>query len=78
MEEIELLFPRAKKEVWVRRRVVSVMAVGVRSRRAGEGVSYVGWREWWRRLTEEEVLQSEEQVEGYVLRFCLGEEEEGC
>lgn len=34
MEEIELLFPRAKKEVWVRRRVVRVTAVGVRSRRA--------------------------------------------
>ena len=34
MEEIELLFPRAKKEVWVKRRVVRVAAVGVRSRRA--------------------------------------------
>jgi hypothetical protein len=42
MEEIELLFPRAKKEVWVRRRVVSVTAVGVRSRRAREKVSYLG------------------------------------
>jgi hypothetical protein len=34
MEEIELLFPRAKKEVWVRRSVVVVTAVGVRSSRA--------------------------------------------
>ena len=36
-EEIALLFPRAKKEVWVRRRVVRVTAAGVRSRRAGGG-----------------------------------------
>jgi hypothetical protein len=34
MEEIELLFPRAKKEVWVKRSVVMVTAVRVRSRRA--------------------------------------------
>lgn len=34
MDEIELLFPRAKKEVWVKRSVVVVTAVGVRSRRA--------------------------------------------
>jgi hypothetical protein len=35
MLEMELLFPRAKKEVWVKRRVVRVTAVGVRSRSAG-------------------------------------------
>ena len=29
-----MLFPRAKKEVWVKRSVVVVTAVGVRSRRA--------------------------------------------
>jgi len=34
MDEIALLFPRAKKEVCVRRRVVRVTAAGVRSRRA--------------------------------------------
>jgi hypothetical protein len=34
MLEMELLFPRAKKEVWVRRRVVRVTAAGVRSRSA--------------------------------------------
>ena len=39
MEEIALFVPRAKKEVWVRRRVVVVAAVGERSRRAGYGVS---------------------------------------
>lgn len=38
MEEIALLFPRAKKEVWVRRRVVRVTAAGVRSRRARGGM----------------------------------------
>jgi hypothetical protein len=39
IEEIELLFPRAKKEVCARRRVVRVTAVGLRSRRAvGRGV----------------------------------------
>jgi hypothetical protein len=32
MLDMALLRPRAKKEDWVRRRVVSVMAVGVRSR----------------------------------------------
>ena len=37
MEEMELLLPRAKKEVWVRRRVVRVMAVGERSIVAGGG-----------------------------------------
>lgn len=31
MEDIALLFPRAKNEVCVKRRVVSVTAVGVRS-----------------------------------------------
>lgn len=31
---MELLFERAKKEVWVRRRDVSVIEVGERSRRA--------------------------------------------
>jgi hypothetical protein len=36
MEEIELLVPRAKKEVWERRRVVRVTAVGERSIRASE------------------------------------------
>ena len=30
-----MLFPRAKKEVWERRRVVRVTAVGERSMRAG-------------------------------------------
>jgi hypothetical protein len=35
MEEMELLLPTAKKEVWVTRRVVRVMAVGERSMRAG-------------------------------------------
>lgn len=30
------------------------------------------------RRTEEEVLKAEEEVEGYVFGFCLGEEEEGC
>lgn len=30
-----MLAPRAKKDVWVRRRVVRVIAVGVRSRVAG-------------------------------------------
>lgn len=88
MEEMELLFPRAKKEVWVRRRVVRVAAVGVRSRRAvgvwglarcvkrdgvdGRCGDQMGW------LTEEEVLESEEEVEGYVLCFCLREQEERC
>jgi hypothetical protein len=38
IEEIELLFPRAKKEVCARRRVVRVTAVGLRSRRAVGGV----------------------------------------
>jgi hypothetical protein len=33
---MELLFPRAKKEVWVRRSVVRVIADGERSRRAGK------------------------------------------
>jgi hypothetical protein len=42
MLEIELLFPRAKKEVWVRRRVVRVTAVGVRSSSAGIGKLGVG------------------------------------
>jgi hypothetical protein len=28
------------------------------------------------RLTEEEELQAEEEVEGYIVGFCLGEEEE--
>jgi hypothetical protein len=28
-------------------------------------------------LTEEEVLEPEEEVERYILRFCLGEEKEG-
>jgi hypothetical protein len=46
MEEIELLFPRAKKEVWVRRRVVRVTAVGVRSRRAVGGVVSLWYSEW--------------------------------
>ena len=88
MEEIELLFPRAKKEVWVRRRVVRVTAVGVRSRRAvwGWGLALGVQREervWWCGdemgwLTEEEVLESEEEVEGYVLCFCLREQEERC
>lgn len=32
IEDMALLFPRAKNEVWVRRRVVSVTAVGGRSR----------------------------------------------
>jgi hypothetical protein len=36
MEEMELLLPRAKKEVWARRKVVRVMAVGERSMRAVE------------------------------------------
>jgi hypothetical protein len=36
MEEMELLLPRAKKEVWERRRVVRVTAVGERSIRASE------------------------------------------
>lgn len=35
---MEFEFARAKKEVWERRRVVRVVAVGVRVRRAG----YVG------------------------------------
>jgi hypothetical protein len=46
MLEIELLFPRAKKEVWVSRRVVRVTAVGVRLRSAGEDCKttrYVRW-----------------------------------
>ena len=39
MEDIALELPRAKKEVWVRRRVVVVIAVGERGRRAvGGGV----------------------------------------
>jgi hypothetical protein len=38
MEEIALELPRAKKEVWVRRRVVVVMVVGDRFRRAGGGL----------------------------------------
>jgi hypothetical protein len=33
---MELLVPRAKKEVWERRRVVRVTAVGERSMRASE------------------------------------------
>lgn len=40
-----MLFPRAKKEVWVRRRVVRVTAVGERSMRAG-GVRWVNWKGW--------------------------------
>jgi hypothetical protein len=36
MEEMELFVPRAKKEVWERRRVVRVTAVGERSIRASE------------------------------------------
>lgn len=36
MEEMELELPRAKKEVWERRRVVRVIEVGERSRRAVE------------------------------------------
>jgi hypothetical protein len=39
MLDIELLFPRAKKDVCVRRSVVRVTAVGVRSRSAGNLVS---------------------------------------
>jgi hypothetical protein len=35
MEEIAFELPRAKKEVWVRRRVETVIAVGGRLRRAG-------------------------------------------
>jgi hypothetical protein len=35
MEEMELLLPRAKNEVWVRRRVVRVIVVGERSMSAG-------------------------------------------
>jgi hypothetical protein len=35
MEEMELLLPRAKKEVWERRSVVRVMAVGERLMRSG-------------------------------------------
>jgi hypothetical protein len=46
MEEIELLLPRAKKEVWVRSRVVKVTAVGVRSRRAVRGVVSLWYSEW--------------------------------
>ena len=85
MEEIELLFPRAKKEVWVRKRVVRVTAVGVRSRRAVWGWVVSAWcaerggcggKMGW--LTKEEVLESEEEVEGYVLCFCLREQEERC
>jgi hypothetical protein len=34
MEEMALELPRAKKDVWVRRRVVVVIAVGERSRSA--------------------------------------------
>lgn len=34
MEEMELLVPRAKKDVWARRRDVRVMDVGERSMRA--------------------------------------------
>jgi hypothetical protein len=34
MEEMELLLPRAKKDVWVRRRLVRVMADGEKSIRA--------------------------------------------
>jgi hypothetical protein len=37
MEEMELLLPRAKKDVWERRREVRVIAVGERSMRAGRG-----------------------------------------
>jgi hypothetical protein len=43
MEEMELLVPRAKKDVWERRRVVRVTAVGERSMRASE----VRWVVLW-------------------------------
>jgi len=36
MEDIAFEFPRAKKEVWDKRRVVTVVAVGGRSSRARE------------------------------------------
>lgn len=39
IEEIEFEFPRAKKAVWERRSVVSVVDAGVRSRKAGVVVS---------------------------------------
>lgn len=37
----------------------------------------MGGRGGVRGLTEEEELQAEEHVEGYIVGFCLGEEEEG-
>ena len=71
---MELLFPRAKKDVWERRRVVSVTAVGERSMRADE-VRY-RIRQEVDGLTEEEELEAEDEVERYVMGLCLGEEEE--
>jgi hypothetical protein len=50
MEAMELLVPRAKKEVWEKRRVVRVTAVGERSIRAGKIRSVA--------LEDEEDLQS--------------------
>ena len=82
---MELEFARAKKEVWERRRVVRVMDAGVRVRRAGcVGQFHVfeffpgGGPPHRGKRTEEEVLKAEEEVEGDVFCFCLGEEEEGC
>jgi hypothetical protein len=76
MEEMELLFPRAKKEVWVKSRDVRVMEAGERSSLASDVLDLVelGMEEW--ELTEEEVLQSEKQVQGYVLCFRLRDKEE--
>jgi hypothetical protein len=42
MEEMAFELPRAKKEVWDRSRVVTVIAVGGRSMRAGGGLVYFG------------------------------------
>lgn len=49
---MELLFPRAKKDVWERRSVVRVMAVGDRSRRPGCVYEIQNGR-WGTGLTEE-------------------------
>jgi hypothetical protein len=82
MLEILLLRPRAKKDVWLSRRVVRVVWDGVRVRSAGvvSGAFIRRLKNELKertglRLTEQEVLDPEEEVERNILCFGLCEQE---